>query len=357
MSASTTGRLASSAYDSIRQVLPEQAEEHFKIIAPLVYPSTARGVPLKTRIKLYKHGFEPRSYHIYDFNQYDMDDYLSDRKKHSGDVNEPLASNLKNKYKFYELFDEYGLTRYLPKLYGELREGRISRTDTGILELLDNEKKLVVKGKTGYGGYDVNILETDGESYYINTKPVTAEGIETRAQKFDGCIVTEYCNQAKYAEELYPNTTNTIRLVTINPRDGDPFVPIAVHRIGTAESGYVDNCSQGGLTAEINDDGRLGIAAQFQDQGVQWYDSHPDSNSTISGTLIPQWSEIREEMLSIVDQIETLRYVGWDLVVTGSNSFKIIEGNNRTDLDLLQIHRPLLRDERVQAFFEEHGMA
>ena len=34
--------------------------------------------------------------------------------------------------------------------------------------------------------------------------------------------------------------------------------------------------------------------------------------------------------------------------------FTILEGNKYSDVDLLQVHRPLLLDRTVRAFYEEH---
>lgn len=49
-----------------------------------------------------------------------------------------------------------------------------------------------------------------------------------------------------------------------------------------------------------------------------------------------------------------LNYVGWDVVVT-DDGFKVIEGNNNTDIEI-QMHRRLglLTQPRVQRFYEHH---
>jgi hypothetical protein len=44
-------------------------------------------------------------------------------------------------------------------------------------------------------------------------------------------------------------------------------------------------------------------------------------------------------------------------VVVTEDGFRILEGNNFSDVNLLQIHGPLLKDERVAAFYSRHGIA
>jgi hypothetical protein len=347
------GKAATAVFESIQTILPGPVEERFSLAAPHLYPPTARGVPLKTRVRLYRHGLHPRAYHIYDFERYDYEDYLPEQNKTKGEMNEPLSGHLKNKQKFYTLMESAGFGSYLPERYGELSDGQVS--DQELLSLLETQEKLVLKSKTGWGGYDVIVLESGDDSLYLNKQPVPSDVVQETVQELDGYLVTEFCEQADYAAQLYPGACNTVRFVTIKPAGGNAYVPIAVQRIGTAESGHVDNCSQGGLTARIDSNGRLSAAGQFVDDGVDWHDTHPDSGAQITGTVVPGWKRIREAMVSLVDQIGDLRYVGWDLVITGPGEFKIIEGQ-KTDIDLLQIHEPLLRNERTRRFFEAHGV-
>ena len=348
---------AYKVYELIKSHLPAPLEEKFAFAAPLLYPPKSRGIPWKTRLEMYRHGFQPRAYYIYDFERYGIDAYLSDRNKHEGDLNEPLSDCLKNKRKFHELFDDYGLGRHLPELYGEISGSRVPAADTDYVTLLEREGALVTKGVTGYGGYNVNIFKYEEGEYYINNSKVKKETVRDVARQLDGYLVTEHCIQARYAEELYPNATNTIRLITINPQENEPYIPVAVHRIGTEESGHVDNCSQGGLTAEVKQTGRLSAAGKFVNNDVVWYDTHPDSNAQIKDATVPRWDEMCKTVLSIVNRIKELRYVGWDVLLTESGEFKIIEGNNRSDVDLLQIHRPLLRKKQTREFFIRHGLA
>lgn len=48
-----------------------------------------------------------------------------------------------------------------------------------------------------------------------------------------------------------------------------------------------------------------------------------------------------------------LHYVGWNVLVS-RDGYAVIEGNNRPDVSV-QIHGPLLTDERVRRFMHVHG--
>jgi hypothetical protein len=46
--------------------------------------------------------------------------------------------------------------------------------------------------------------------------------------------------------------------------------------------------------------------------------------------------------------------VGWDVMVT-DDGFQVIEGNKFSDVQVLQVHRPLPDDRRVRDFYR-HGI-
>ncbi|MBD3338146.1 MAG: hypothetical protein GF353_03495 [Candidatus Lokiarchaeota archaeon] len=75
----------------------------------------------------------------------------------------------------------------------------------------------------------------------------------------------------------------------------------------------------------------------------------------MAGIKIPHWFKIKEQLLKIAASFPYLQYVGWDLIIT-DRSFKIIEGNHYTDVNLLQVHQPLLTDPRTKKFYQYHNI-
>ncbi len=85
------------------------------------------------------------------------------------------------------------------------------------------------------------------------------------------------------------------------------------------------------------------------------YSYHPDTKQQIEGVHIPGWKSMTACLLAVLTQIPCLKYVGWDIIMT-DDGFVLLEGNNCSDVNLLQVHRPLLADSRVRAFYEHHGV-
>jgi hypothetical protein len=85
----------------------------------------------------------------------------------------------------------------------------------------------------------------------------------------DRYVVTAFVDQAGYAATIYPDTANTLRVLTLCDADGC-FVAAAAHRFGSRRSGSIDNWHRGhgGLNAPIDRArGALGRAVTLRDDG------------------------------------------------------------------------------------------
>lgn len=310
----------------------------------------------RAMIRTVWYGFTPKSYALYDFEKYDVNDYISDIDElYCWDINRPHGDYLGNKQEFYALLERRGFGEYIPEQFGCISDGVLGGRDSDLISLLQKRERTVIKNKTGTAGSDVYIIECDNDTVKINGSTISLTQFRSRLSEFENFIVTEYCQQASYIDTVFPETPNTIRMLTMNPKNTEPFVARAVHRIGSESSGPVDNFSQGGLSAEIDEEGVLGPAVQYAQGDVVWHDRHPNTGAQISGVQVPWWDDICGTILSIVRKVPELQYIGWDLIVT-DDGFRIIEGNTNSDTDLIQAHRPLLIDDRIQSFYQQHGI-
>ena len=312
--------------------------------------------PIRSRAANWYRGFTPKSAALYDFNTYRPADYVSDlHERYCWTINQPNVELLTDKARFDRTLREHGYGSVLPTRFGRIENGTFRGDDHDVATLLRREESLVIKPTGGAGGAGLYLCDLDRGVPQINGTRKSWAVVNDLVAHLSDHLVTEFVRQAAYAESIYPDTPNTIRVLTLNPSSGDPFVARAVHRLGSRTSGHVDNFSRGGLSAGIDEHGILGPAVRYAGGEVSWHARHPDTGSRIDGVRVPGWANIHETVLSIVDDIPAFKYVGWDILCTEAGP-RLLEGNANTDTDLLQAHGPLLVDERIRAFYRENGI-
>ncbi len=326
---------------------------------------------LPERADYWRRGFLSRAAVLYDFEAHDYREYLTDYERfvESRGINGRFGIALDNKLLFHHVMSDF--EERLPELHGIIENGTVrpvgSADDRGsarpAIEWVEDRMvpgdTRVLKWVLGGGGHNVRFLTRTGEGWRIDGEPIERARLESELAGLNDYIVTDFAEQAGYADEFYPETTNTLRLVTMwDPETDEPFLARAIHRIGTARSAPVDNWSGGGLGAEIDPEtGELGEAVFFPFDGeLGWREIHPDTGTRIEGTEVPGWERIRKDLLSMAETVPYIPYVGWDLVVTDDGEFEIIEANNYPGVKSLQVHRPLLTDERIRRFYRTHGV-
>lgn len=332
--------------------------------------SNQYGVSTSTKVYLAHKGFNIQAAVLYDLDR--LDQYVPDdaRVDKGWAINDEFRPALDNKYLFHRLLADH--SDHLPTIYALIKDGQFhprngkiekeASPDTnvisGVSDIFEVGQKAVFKPLAGGGGQDIYILEKEGDGFLLNGKSTSDERVVKKISSIDPCIATSHVEQAEYASHLYPESVNTIRMLTmVDPETQEVFSPIAIHRMGGKGSAPVDNWSSGGYCAQIDQEtGVLGPAVQSPtSEDLEWWEEHPDTGSPIKGVRIPRWDNIRDSVTGIAEQIKFIPYIGWDIVVT-PDSFTIIEANTNTDVDLLQVHKPLLEDKRAERFYRYHGV-
>lgn len=323
-------------------------------------------ITLSHRLRAWKLGFLSQSYLLYELDRRDsIRNYVTDGSRYLrfSRLNSPYSVILHDKLLFGEVFRRHhGL---LPETYALVRRGRVmprsdaERIDSvdDVLDLLARRRKLVLKGTKGWGGADVLVLEDLGGEVSVSGTRVSREAARREIATRKEHLLMEYVEQAPYAREIFPDSANSIRMLTMIDMDtSEPFLARAVHRFGSRSTRRMDNFTQGGMCAMVDPDtGRLGRGIRVLPSGrPETIDRHPDTNATITGAVIPGWDRVLRRVLEVAGEHPYLPYVGWDVVVT-EDGLRILEGNANSGTDVLQVHGPLLADPRVRRFYERRG--
>lgn len=302
------------------------------------------GVGMQRLVHCWRHGFYPDKALTYDFATYPVEEYFPDRIRGSQhDTDSLYASCSEDKITFFLYMTMIGANT--PQVLVENAGGRLihyAGAEGDLDAILDAHGELVIKPRSGRGGQGVRIVQR-GEPG-LTMEP--------------GDFASTRVHQHDYAATIYPDSANTIRVLTAwDYAKRDSFVAAAVHRFGSSQAKHVDNWSRGGLSAWLDlDTARLGPAVRKPgfDAQRRWWASHPDTGQPIEGVEVPRFSQICAELLDVCRRFPS-RYLGWDIVVT-PESWSIIEANRSPALGIFQVHRPLLADARLRDFFMREGM-
>lgn len=346
-----------------RKILPDPYSVRFctrsELVQRALQPSGPTSLSKVQRVALARRGFTERLYQLYGFEDgTDTKPYLSEfERKCAGQINDDV-SVLKNKRRFHDYLLENGFAKYRPEQYGTIEQGQFSGTDhPDIRTLLADESPVIVKGETGGGGNAVYRCELSGGEPVLVSSGRAARPFDEEIDELDRAIVTECCQQATYLDRLYPDATNTIRVLVIDPDEEAPRILGAVQRIGTTKTQPLDNFSQGGLSAWIGlQTGTLSSAIRNEGHSLLSLDRHPDTGAQITGTVVPGWSEICDRLRMITNTLPEIKYVGWDVLVTGPAEFVLLEGNHFPDPDVMQVHHPLLTNGLFHQFLQENDV-
>jgi hypothetical protein len=315
------------------------------------------------RLKMVACGFYSNKYFYYDFEKYALRDFLTDAAMYrTYRINGPYRHLLDSKIAFAAIMPRWVST---PRNLAWLHDGKIKRleNDSGLGDVrtlvteLEENGRLVLKPVIGLGGQGVLILSKSEGQVYINNKAERPEKAYLVLASLKNYIITEFIEQGEFPSSLFPESVNTIRLLTmVDPDGNEPFVAAAAHRIGNRKSAPVDNLHAGALSSLIDlDTGALSAAAERAADRLIMHDVHPDTQASIKGRIVPNWAALKAYILKVAAQLPFLCYVGWDVVLTADGPV-LLEGNKDPNPRPFQLHRPLLLDDRIRRFYQKHDI-
>lgn len=349
----------------LKSIVPEQVKDSLTVLSwQKDLPHTT---PILTRRKLLKGGFKGLSQVIYTLDLNDSRNYLSDIavRRANRKIKNPMSSAIMNS----KLLTHMVLQDYfnVPEVFAVVVKGEITPLRKGakvkdfatLLEHCLSFGGVILKPTDGRQGQGVISLKGKEGNLYVRDQKVEEKDIHQLISSLDSYQVESFVEQAAYASTIYPHVTNTMRVLTMRDpaRNHEPFIAFAIHKFGTKESAPVDNWAKGGLSSLLDlETGELGPGAGYPVYNggkLIWFDRHPETGAQITGTCVPGWLGLKEQLLEMLSALKFLIYIGWDIAFTPQGPL-IIEGNTGPAVSFLQVHTPLLKDPRIKRFYAYH---
>lgn len=190
-------------------------------------------------------------------------------------------------------------------------------------DFCSRHEKVVAKPLDGTCGRGIEFLDT--------TDSTVMDGLYARLREGKQYLAEEFIVQHPDISRIYPQSVNTLRLVTIRNHDTVHLV-FSSMRIGNGLK--VDNLNSGGMAA-IVDEQTEKISTPGADKDGKAYYTHPMTGVELIGTQIPLYRESVELVKQAAMKIPELGYIGWDVAVTETRPV-MIEANHFPGHDIYQ---------------------
>ncbi len=340
--------MAKRKYDDFRRIWCHKFKVDLGIDTPISFAD---------KLKYYRLGFPAEDYYRFKLKTNDYHDYISYRERwRLEDINGRFASILGEKVLFERLFGSFVR---VPHVNCWVKNGSCIDMDAGktvdILPILNEKGKLIAKPTRSWGGGNgLHSLAFDGQKYSIDGKERTPDQLRSSVCSWEGSIIVDYACQAEYAKKIFPETTNSIRVITGQHQNGEIEVLLSFHRFGSKRSLPADNISSGGLFSLVDlETGTLGPAKTLFDPD-RFHSIHPDTGEQIEGVQITDWEKIKAKLLHAHHCFPCYTFLAWDVVATDSGDPYILEINRGSDLGI-QMIKPQ-RNEKLGQFMREYGL-
>ena len=167
-----------------------------------------------------------------------------------------------------------------------------------------------------------------GISVYDASEATDAAAFRARLIAADQTLLEQLLVQHEAMSSLYPDSVNTLRMITYLDTDADKMhLLAAVLRIGNGAS--IDNFASGGMYTLLDERGVALYPGVDKNSNV--YVNHPKTGTPVQGFQVPMYDEVFALLEDVVRRIPQIRYVGWDIAVTPEGP-AVIEGNHNSSV-------------------------
>jgi hypothetical protein len=227
----------------------------------------------------------------------------------------------------------------MPKIHAVYKDGKNVYTGAAEVGAGIDLFATVLTGRKGKGATHINRAAYD-------------DTVRSLLKDQGNLIITEYIEQIAAMNELFPDSLNTTRIVTLRDQQTGPPRPLCgVVRVGTEASKPVDNFGSGGVCFELDmETGQIrpGLRAGTQ---WEWMENHPDTGTPITGRTLPGSDRTIQKCVDLHALLPFWPIIGWDIAL-GADGLILIEANATPNIDFHQAFRPLLLNPRVKDFYQ-----
>lgn len=210
----------------------------------------------------------------------------------------------------------------------------------------DEEIQCFCKDLTGFGGEDVFPITLKNQRILIDGEEKEMSWLQSHMK--DKFIIQQRIDQHEDLSRLYPNSINTIRILTVHTKLG-VRIASAIMRIG-ANGSSTDNWASGGLIVKVDmATGKLNKFGYFKKVKNGKLTVHPNSGENFEGFKIPYYEESCKLVLDLHRFFYGIHSIGWDVAITPEGPM-ILEGNDNWDIAMQQ---KFYKKETAEIFAEE----
>ncbi|MFV0374601.1 sugar-transfer associated ATP-grasp domain-containing protein [Microbacterium sp.] len=191
------------------------------------------------------------------------------------------------------------------------------RDADALADFLRGRERVITKAPGGVGGHGITMRDV--------ADVTDAAALRQDLLSSGEVLVEEVLVQHPEMARLYPDSVNSLRMVTYLDPDGKVHVLAGVLKVGNG--GVIDNFSNGGMYTMLDDDGRALHAAS--DEEGNPFSTHPVTGVDITGFQVPRYDEVLALVDRLARRVPALPYIGWDIAITPDRPV-VIEGNHNT---------------------------
>ena len=241
---------------------------------------------------------------------------------------------LRDKFLFFKYLDSFGF-KSIPKVFSIIIDGIVFN---------HSMKKISLSELSCYQDFFIKQIDGECASFvkYVSTINELKDLLENDCKK-GTFILQEKVIQNEKMSVINPYALNTYRVVTVL-KNNEPVVFSSVLRIGTKQSGNVDNWAAGGLAIGIDNNGKLKKYGFYKPGHGTKVDTHPDTKLVFEGYDAPMCFEAEKLACDAHKYFYDIRAIGWDVAISETGPI-IIEGNDNFEISLLQAADKPLKQE------------